>query len=293
MNTIDFTKVPQDQLVAYYGLGFAAAASDGSMDREELQLIFETLDISFLDDVYQKEVRQYVLTPPSVISCLNKLKGAPEALRFGVVVSVMEVLLADDIITSDEAAFLRKICTRLEVNQEQQDAIKKFILEAKRIKERGLDDNTAEKALKNALSGVTAVGVPIAAVYLSGSVIGLSAAGITSGLAALGLGIGMIPGIGVAIVLGTAIFLGLRAIFGDSKKTKEKKLRLEAERKAQLAIKNLQDMISMILDRISNLEKKTAGHKKNARIISDLQKRLSALRGILARKRTITAKASG
>ena len=290
--TTDFTKIPQEQIVAYYGLGFAAAASDGSIDKEEMQLIFETLDISFLDEKHQKKVRQYILKPPSETSCLNKLKKAPETLRFAVVVNVMEVLLADDIISEDEAILLKKVCKKRGVNQVQQRAIKKFILEAKKIKERGLDDNIAEKALKSALSGITAVGVPIASVYLSGSVIGLSAAGITSGLAALGFGIGMIPGIGVAIVLGTAIFIGLRAILGDSKKKKENKLRLEAERKAQLAIKNLQDTISVILERICALEERTSDHEENARIVDDLRGRLLALRGILARKRTVFAEAT-
>ena len=78
--------------------------------------------------------------------------------------------------------------------------MKRYAEKVRRVRERGIDDNHAADAIKAAVSGMTAVGVPIAAVVYSGSVVGLSAAGITSGLAALGLGLGMVPGIGVAIL---------------------------------------------------------------------------------------------
>ncbi len=85
---------------------------------------------------------------------------------------------------------------------------------------------------------------------------GLSAAGITSGLAAVGLGLGMVPGIGIVIVIGTGIFIGMKYLLGDSKKEKERKLSAENERKAQLVIKNLQNAINELLKRISSLEPK-------------------------------------
>jgi len=55
-------------------------------------------------------------------------------------------------------------------------------------------------------------GIPIAAVAVLG-VPGLSAAGITSGLAALGLGLGMASGIGVAVAIGVGSFFGIRWLY--------------------------------------------------------------------------------
>lgn len=66
-----------------------------------------------------------------------------------------------------------------------------------------------EKRSKQLAAQAASLGVPIAAVYVSGSVVGLSAAGITSGLAWLGLGgllglSSMLTGIGVVILIGAA-----------------------------------------------------------------------------------------
>jgi peptidoglycan hydrolase CwlO-like protein len=116
-------------------------------------------------------------------------------------------------------------------------------------------------------------------------VMGLSAAGVTSGLAALGLGLGMVPGIGIAIVIGTGIFIGMKYLFGDSKKEKERKLSAENERKAQLVIKNLQDTINELLKRISSLEPKAAESEANQKAIQVLRERLNSLKRILEQRK--------
>ena len=64
-----------------------------------------------------------------------------------------------------------------------------------------------EGHIKEIAAVATAASVPITALFFSGSVVGLSAAGITSGLAALGLGgllglSAMVTGIGAVVVLG-------------------------------------------------------------------------------------------
>ena len=66
-----------------------------------------------------------------------------------------------------------------------------------------ISDSQIANHAKTLAAKASAVGMPIAAVYLSGSVVGLSASGITSGLAALGLGgvlglSSMVTGIGTA-----------------------------------------------------------------------------------------------
>ena len=281
----DLRKVPGDELVAFYGLTFAAAAADGEIEKDELTIIFESLDMTSLTESQKKKVQSYIINPPSIDKAIDCIANGADELRYAVVVGVIEVLLADDVMTEEEELFLDKICKRLHVKKNQREAIINFVKEARRISLIGVDDNNAEKAIKNAVSGLTAVGVPIAAVYFSGSVIGLSAAGITSGLAALGLGLGMVPGIGIAIVVGIVIFSGVRWLLGDSKEEKERKLAAERERKAQIVIKNLQDTINGLLERITHLEQESKKTEANRKAIRVLQKRLNSLKRILEQRK--------
>jgi len=284
MAKFDMSRIPQDQLVAFYGLSFAAAAADGHVSKEEMVAILGTLDIEALDETHRKQVQGFVLSPPTLDSCIDQLVNACDELRYAVIVAVVETILADDIIEEEEKEFLASVCKRLRVTEEQKNAIINFVKEGRRVAREGLDNNAAEKAIKGALAGLSAVGVPIAAVYFSGTIIGLSAAGITGGLAALGLGFGMIPGIGVAVVLGTAVFLGTKWLLGDSKKIKEEKLRAAQERKAQLVIKNLQEAITHIIARIESLEADAMKSESNREAIEILTERLTSLKQVLRQR---------
>lgn len=283
--TFDLSKVPGEQLVAFYGLNFAAAAADGEIDKDELTMIFESLDLTPLTEEQKEIVRSYIISPPKMDETLNLIANGADELRYTVAVAVIEVIMADDVITKEESLFLDNMCWRLNVKPNQRYAIIDFVSQARRIRLRGVDDNVAEKTMKSAASGLTAVGVPIAAVYFSGSVVGLSAAGITSGLAAVGLGLGMVPGIGIVIVIGTGIFIGMKYLLGDSKKEKERKLSAENERKAQLVIKNLQNAINELLKRISSLELKAAESEANQKAIQVLRDRMNSLKRILEQRK--------
>jgi hypothetical protein len=162
--------------------------------------------------------------------------------------------------------------------------MKNFAREVKRIRERGLDDKQAADALKRAASSLSGVGVPMAAIAYSGSVVGLSAAGITSGLAALGLGLGMLPGIGVAIALGTAIYIGMNSLFDTGQKRKKERLQKERQRKAQLAIQNLQETIGTLLERLANLQESAADAEANKEAVKKLNDRLRKLKRVLSRR---------
>ncbi|MCB2155189.1 TerB family tellurite resistance protein [bacterium] len=283
--SFDLTKVSGDQLIAFYGLNFAAAETDGSIDKDELTSIFETLELSTLNESQRERVRGFIIKPPEAGAMLDTIARGSEKFRYSVAVRIIEVLLADDVITPEEEKFLDEVCRRLIVTNEQQKAIIAFVQVSRRIAREGVDDNNAERALKGAASGLAAVGIPITAVYFSGSVVGLSAAGITSGLAAVGLGVGMVPGIGVAVLIGTAVYFGLRKALGDSRATKEKKLREEREQKAQRVIRNLQDTINGVLQSIAAMEEKAAESEANREMIRVLRARMNSLNRILEQKK--------
>ncbi len=105
----------------------------------------------------------------------------------------------------------------------------------------------AKSAIPEALAGAVGIGaggvISFAALYYGGTVTGVSAAGITSGLAAAGTLVngGMLAGVGVlaapAIVLGGAGYIVARNI-------KEKKLKQEKERLYNLALQKQQAVIN-------------------------------------------------
>ena len=115
-----------------------------------------------------------------------------------------------------------------------------------------------------------------------------SAAGITSGLAALGLGAGMIPGIGVATLIGTVAFVGLNKLLDTGNRRKKEQHRNERERKAQLAMENLQETINHLIGRMARLQGEAADAKANKEAIGLLNERLTKLQQVLARRKEAT-----
>lgn len=285
----DIRQLSDEQRVAFYGALFAMAAADDEVQREELELIYETLDTEGLSDEACRHLYACAIEPPVMHDCLHALKDAPEPARYALMLNLVEVAVGDYLLSEAEQETLADAQRELKVSDEQRAAMKEYAEKMRYVRERGIDDSHAADVIKSAVSGMTAVGIPIAAVIYSGSVIGLSAAGITSGLAALGLGLGMIPGIGVAIVVGTVAFVGLSALFDTGNKRKKEAHRQERERKAQLAVENLQETINHLLDRVRRLQEDAADARANKEAIQRMNERLSKLQQVLARRKEALA----
>lgn len=95
-------------------------------------------------------------------------------------------------------------------------------------KSRKIKDSPLSEILAGAVGVGVGAGISFAALYLGGSVVGLSAAGITSGLAAAGalIGGGMVAGL--AVLAAPAAILGGLAV-GTTSHFKNKKLRQSKE----------------------------------------------------------------
>ena len=128
-----------------------------------------------------------------------------------------------------------------------------------------LKDSQIATTAKELASRAGAVGVPLGAIYLSGSVAGLSAAGIASGLATLGMGgvlglSAMVSGIGVAIIVGGVVYKGARWVLGSSERDRVSLRELmlqEVLRIHQGAIINLGEDMSHFGKRIAALSLET------------------------------------
>ena len=116
-----------------------------------------------------------------------------------------------------------------------------------------------EKSVKDIAAVATAASVPITALFFSGSVVGLSAAGITSGLAALGLGgvlglSAMVTGIGAVVVLGVAVYAGAKWLLGG----KDRELKKQRERMIQEVVKRHQGAIEDLTEDVTGIGLKLA-----------------------------------
>lgn len=152
--------------------------------------------------------------------------------------------------------FIMELKAVLKISDEQIEYIVEAIVNDEEILANRKNDSEIAKSMKDLAAKATAVGVPMAAIYLSGSVVGVSAAGLTSGLATLGMGgilgfSGMVTGIGVAILLGVGAYKGVKKLTGisDIENNKQRELMIQA------IIKNSQKSMSYLIEDLNELSR--------------------------------------
>lgn len=188
------------------------------------------------------------------------------------------------------AGGIRRLADLLGVTEKQLHFIEEACVQDRKILDGQTSDRRLEAVAKDLAAKSAAVGVPITAVYLSGSVTGLSAAGITSGLAALGLGgvlglSAMISGLGIAVVGGAVVYRGTRWFMGRGRRAKFARRELmlqEVLRIHQKAIANLAEDIAHFADRLAGLTRDVA---RNQLLIEKLSSELALLGRALAQLR--------
>ena len=138
---------------------------------------------------------------------------ASSKLRFTLLTDLILLCYADDNYSKKEHKEIERIASKLNIKEDQVVAMENY---AKAILKAQKSGNTAEDLTKlggDVAAGLASAGIPIAAVAVSGSVFGLSAAGMASGLAALGLGLGMATGIGAVAVIGVGSYFAVRWLY--------------------------------------------------------------------------------
>lgn len=282
---LNIAALPEHQRVAYAGALYAVAAADGALDKDELQLIIDLVDLDGLSPAGRRLILGYVLIQPSLADTLAPFAHAEAPVRYALLLNLAEIAWANDLLDPRQDALLSEAQHTLQVTDEQYRAIWRFIRELRAVRLRGRNDAQAAQATQVAAAGLAAVGIPIAAVYVSGSVIGLSAAGITSGLAALGLGLGMVPGLGVAVLMGLGAFLGVRALLGAAQ-GEAGQLQRDLAQRAQSVLASLEEMIALLDGQIDELGRADDTRANGLRLAA-LRERRRALQQISARRRTM------
>lgn len=136
---------------------------------------------------------------------LNDLKNSD--LKFTLISDLFIMAHADGVSVVQEETFINSFAEKIGVSKEQVKVIKE--VQENLAKLAGIPESSDQykEMLKDAAANLAAAGIPILAIAFSGSVFGLSGAGIVSGLAALGAFVGGSMLAGIVIVI-PALALG-------------------------------------------------------------------------------------
>ena len=205
------TKLPLAERVDYLTVVAAMVTADGEVSDSELGKLRQYCKDLDLGPAEIGQVMTDAEQPNQVQirEITSRLKSSE--LRFTLMTDLLFMAFADGKFVEAEEREVAALADALVITGEQLTAIKKYVqtvLKAQRTA--GGTDHQWQKLGGDVAASLASAGVPIAAVAVSGSVFGLSAAGITSGLAALGLGMGMATGLGVAVGIGVGSYFSVR-----------------------------------------------------------------------------------
>ena len=190
---------PEEARIAYVSLLGELCYVDCQFDEQERKLLDEQMNALEISD--QGKARVYAAVydlrdshREAIIAGVNAL--ADSDLRFTLIADLFIMALANNYISVEEHNYVFEIGRQLGVEDEQIEAVKQVQFGLWQLRNTPSDSDSFKKLIKESAARLAGAGVPIAAVAASGSVFGLSAAGITSGLAALGalVGGGMLAG---------------------------------------------------------------------------------------------------
>jgi len=227
---------------------------DGRLDPREIQYLYVFMSRVGLSPDYREEIRRDLgakdASPEDIVRLVEKLVSAvpdnQEEVAVSVIKDMVQVSRADNAVSLEEKAAIDAVAeTRFDERAEQViELAEKTVRYEKALIDGKVSAGELEAHVKEIVAVATAASVPITALFFSGSVIGLSAAGITSGLAALGLGgllglSAMVTGIGTVVVLGVTAYAAARWALGG----KERELAGQREHMIQEVIKSHQRAI--------------------------------------------------
>jgi uncharacterized tellurite resistance protein B-like protein len=243
---LDLGSLPEAQRVAFYGAMLAIAAADGTLGQDELDLIFQNIHTDGLSDRSRNTIWEYLVDTPPLTDCLASFATSHDQVRCAVMVYLLEVALADRILAAGEDEALLQARTSLRISQKQIEAIERYICNVGLIRARPRDYHEGATLLKYkyGLWLVAVVCLPAIALYLS-SIIGVSLPEPLSRFTRLGSARTMVLGAGATILIGTAALLSGRWLHTRYQR-KRLPIARERRRRAQSAVRNLQDAVSYL-----------------------------------------------
>lgn len=200
---------PEVERVDYLSVVASLASVDGKVTDNEIERIREFCEQIDIGNIGIGLVIAAV-EDPSVVDVSTILSRLAQTdLKFTLLADMLFMAHADGICCPEEQEEIHKIATMLHISTEQIEAMNTYVetvLTATSKKTKRSDADWKRIGSETA-SVLASAGIPFGAVAIAGSIFGQ---GITSGLAALGMGLGVTTGIGVAVSLGVGSYFGVR-----------------------------------------------------------------------------------
>jgi uncharacterized tellurite resistance protein B-like protein len=220
----DQQQIPSHERLPYIkGLIYMALA-DGSIAPGERRQIEEALAQCALSPEDAADATAAMSAPPDLEGACAQLRDSPT--RFALYLDALTLALDDGVVQPGEEQALAELRQRLGLQDYEAEGLKQVAESLHALKGEAHPSAEAVERSKEALARLAAVGVPVGAAVLSGTVQGLSGAALASGLAAMGFGLGVAGGVGVCIILGFASYKGVKWLVDRS----HRKARERAER---------------------------------------------------------------
>ncbi len=258
---VALSEMSEDIKVAYMKVIVNMAYSDdGEVDKDEFAQILLLMTRLELSSESRFTLREYI-TSSGELACLDALikiidesctPSHNKSVKISLVKDLFSVFMSVNNGSHENFTFFKDNKHLFNVSGEEVE----FIIETLKLDFKMLNDDFSDDALARGMKDLGAkagaVGVPLAAVYLSGSVVGMSAAGLTSGLATIGLGgalgfSSMATGIGVAVLLGVGAYKGIKHLTGANELDKIKRRELMLNE----VIKQNQSTVSYLMEDIN------------------------------------------
>lgn len=244
-----------------------AYSDDNMIDSKEYSEIMTLIAMNSVEKEVRIAIRAYMYdgqqmeSNEKLIDILEDLvdAGSLEALKLSIIKDTINLHWSKMSETHEgnewkNCEYIVKLASLLEIDDDKVNCIAENIQKNKDILVKRQDNIQIKKTMQELAAKGGAVGVPLAAVYLSGSVVGVSAAGMTSGLAALGMGgvagfSSMFTGIGVAVLLGVGAYKGVKKVtgMGELEKNKQREMML------QEIIKNSQKALNYLIEDVNEV----------------------------------------
>lgn len=275
-------------------------SDDGLVDENEFAQILLLMTRLELSSESRFILRDYI-TSLDNLDCLETLfktidefctPSHNKSVKISLVKDLISVHMSVNDGSYENFAFFKENRNLFDVSEKDVE----LIIQALKLDFKMLSDDFSDDALtremKELAAKAGAVGVPLAAVYLSGSVVGMSAAGLTSGLATLGLGgalgfSSMATGIGVAVLLGVGAYKGIKHLTGANEldKTKRRELMLnEVIKQTQSTVSYLMGDINFITIKLNDVISAHGVLDEKVKLLLQKVKLLTSAGNVLTKK---------
>ena len=156
-----FATSSETELLAFYGSLFAIAAADDSVDIDELNLLFKTINLDKFSDSAKSQIQSYVASPPPLGDCLQTLTRSPDTLRLGIMYFAISIAWANRTIDPKESEAIALAQKQLGISDKQTQAMQELIADLKKIREAVPNPSQASASFNSGVVRLKTAGIPL------------------------------------------------------------------------------------------------------------------------------------